>query len=68
MAAFGAAMRSHNEFLGYSGNFDEAAKACFKTSGVFLVISGVSFVAFVVGAVRSKLSPPAPANVAYTAV
>ena len=62
-------MRSHNEYLGYHGNFDEAATSCFKTAGVFAVISAISFVAFVGGAVRSKLSPPtANGRVDYTAV
>jgi len=69
MASFGFAMRSHNEYLGYHGNFDEAATACFKTAVVFLAISGISFVAFVGGAVRTKLSPPAAnGRTDYTAV
>lgn len=58
MAAFGFAMKSHNEFLGYHGDFDLAAASCFKTAGVFGVISAVSLLAFVIGAVKTKLSPP----------
>ncbi len=53
-------MRSHNEFLGYHGDFDKAAASCFKTAGVFGIISAVSFGFFVVGAVRAKLSPQQP--------
>lgn len=58
MSAFGFAMKSHNKFLGYTGDFDKAAASCFQTAAVFGVISAVSFVAFVIGAVTTKLSPP----------
>lgn len=61
MLAFGFALRAHNPFLGYhGGDFDEAAASCFKTAAVFGVLAGLSAVAFVAGAVRSKMGPPAP--------
>lgn len=55
MLAFGYALRAHNPFLGYEGDFDEAAASCFKTAAVFGVLAGVSFGSFVVSAVRSKM-------------
>ena len=55
MYAFGVAMKSENEFLGYHGDFEKGAEACFKTAGVFAAIGAVSFVFFVAGAVHSKM-------------
>lgn len=62
MIAFGFALGSHNEFLGYHGDFDAASASCFKTAIVFGGISAVSLLTFVIGAVRMKLGgPPKPA-------
>lgn len=60
MLAFGYALKAHNPFLGYHGDFDEAAASCFKTAVIFGVLAGVSAISFVAGAVRSKMGPPAP--------
>ena len=56
MLAFGFALQAHNPFLGYEGDFDSAASACFRTAGVFGVIGAVSAVSFVAAALRSKMS------------
>lgn len=58
MLAFGLALRAHNPFLGFHGDFDEAAASCFKTAVVFGALAGVSALAFVAGAVRAKMGPP----------
>lgn len=59
MAVFGMALRAHNPFLGYHGDFDEAATACFKTAIIFTVLSVVSIISFVISALRSKMQPTA---------
>lgn len=56
MVSFGIALARHNEFLGYHGDYDEGAKACFKTAGVFGMIAILSVVTFAVSAVRQKMS------------
>lgn len=68
MACFGFAMQAHNPFLGYTGDFDEAASSCFRTAFVFGGLSALSFVTFVVGAVRSKSEPIPLAHNDYSAV
>lgn len=55
MAVFGLALRAHNPFLGYHGDFDEAAAACFKTAVVFIFLCVLSLASFIVSAVRSKM-------------
>lgn len=69
MVVFGFALRAHNPFLGYHGDFDEAASACFKTAVVFIILSAVSGLSFVVSAFRSKMeSAPATTRGDYQAV
>ncbi|CAN8071022.1 unnamed protein product [Agarophyton chilense] len=68
MLLFGIALKAHNPFLGFEGDFDEAAASCFKTAFVFLALSGLSLLSFVLGAVRSKMSPPPITRVEYEAV
>lgn len=68
MFAFGTALQAHNPFLGYHGDFDEAAASCFKTAVVFLVLALVSAFAFVASAVRSKMAPPIIPKADYQAV
>lgn len=58
MLAFGTALRAHNPFLGYEGDFDEAAAACFRTATVFGVLAGVSAIGFISSAARAKMNPP----------
>lgn len=60
MLAFGLALRAHNPFLGFHGDFDEAASACFRTASVFTLLAALSAAVFVGAAVRAKLRP-APA-------
>lgn len=68
MVLFGISLKGHNPFLGYTGDFDEAAAACFKTAFVFGGLSALSLGAFVMNAVRSKMAPPPIARLNYEAV
>jgi len=68
MVAFGFALRAHNPFLGYEGDFDEAATSCFKTAVVFGVLAGLSAGSFVVNAVKSKMGPAPLARGDYQSV
>lgn len=68
MVAFGFALQSHNPFLGYSGDFDEAASSCFKTAFVFGGLAGLSAGVFVLNAVKSKMGPPTSTRGDYQAV
>lgn len=54
MTLFGLAMRAHNPFLGFEGDYDEAAASCFKTAFVFVGLCLLSLAAFIVSAVRAK--------------
>lgn len=65
MGTFSAAMNAKNPFLGYDGDFDEAAAACFRTAVVFAVLSFISFISFVVAAMRSKMDPQSSASQNY---
>lgn len=67
MLMFGISLRSHNPFLGYHADFDEAAASCFKTALIFLILSILSIVSFAITAVRAKMTPPIP-RTEYTAV
>lgn len=68
MLLFGIALRAHNPFLGYHGDFDEAAAACFKTAFIFAILAGLSAASFVLSAVRAKMGPPAITRADYEAV
>lgn len=69
MFLFGRSLSAHNPFLGYDGDFDEAASSCFKTATIFLVLSAVSMASFVVSAVRTKMgSAPAISGGEYQSV
>lgn len=68
MLALGASFRAHNPFLGYEGDYDEAASSCFKTAVVFGILSAVSALFFVYKAVRSKMSPQSIIRGDYEAV
>lgn len=68
MLSFGVALRAHNPYLGYEGDFDEAASSCFKTAFVFAILAAISALSFVGDAVRSKMSPSAVTNSGYQAV
>lgn len=57
MGTFSAAMHVKNPFLGYDGDFDEAAAACFRTAVVFAVLSFISFISFIISAMRAKMDP-----------
>lgn len=54
MVAFSLALRAHNPFLGYTGDYDEAASSCFKTAIAFFALSLISLVSFVISAMRAK--------------
>lgn len=60
MLLFGFAMRAHNPYLGFDGDFDEAAGSCFKTAAVFAALSLFSLATFVVSAMRAKPNGSAP--------
>jgi hypothetical protein len=68
MVAFGVALSNHNEFLGYHGDFDAGAAACFKTAGLFGAIALISLGSFALSAYRDKVGPSAPVRGSYTAV
>lgn len=68
MLTFGFALRAHNPFLGYHGNFDEAAHSCFKTALVFGILATLSAASVVVQAVRSKMGPPLTVRGDYSPV
>jgi hypothetical protein len=68
MVTFGVALSHHNEFLGYHGDFDAGAAACFKTAGLFGAIALLSFGSFAVAAYRQKVGPIAPVRGNYSAV
>lgn len=68
MVAFGTALKAHNPFLGYHGDFDEASASCFKTAIAFGVLAGVSLVSFIGTAVRAKAGPPPGARADFQAV
>lgn len=56
MMLFGISLKSHNPFLGYHGDLDEAYKSCFKTAFVFGGLAALSLVTFVGTVIRSKMS------------
>lgn len=68
MIAFGASFRAHDPFLGYEGDYDEAASSCFKTAAIFGVLCAISAIFFVYNAVRSKMHPPSVTRGDYEAV
>jgi hypothetical protein len=72
MLAFAHSLSNHNPFLGFHGDFDEGASACYKTAGLFAIIGVLSCVSFGVTSVRQKLNAghgaPAARPGAYSAV
>lgn len=68
MVLFAFALEAHNPFLGFDGDFDKAAAACFKTAVVFLALALLSLASFVLSAVRAKMGPPPPAQGEYQSV
>lgn len=62
MVAFSLTLGAHNPFLGYTGDYDEAASSCFKTAIVFFVLSLISLLSFVFSAMRAKMDPIPPSS------
>ena len=54
MLVFGSSLSNHNPYLGFHGDLDAAAKACFKTAWYFGGLACISLAYFVITAVRAK--------------